>query len=223
MKFGIELFGMNYVPAPELAQVESKIEELRMVWLRKDDWNNKWEEIKPTLFVDIDWERTEELCAEYLKIITEYKKHIKEWGVTVDLNTEIALLKKNMPIVEILRKPSMRDRHWDAIKAMVNDQFDQNGNYFTLEKIKNLQLQKYYDKIYELWEVSEEQYKIEASLNAIKDRWDQDEVDIVLLKNSAEEIYIINRRSSDKINEKLEEDMLQLTTMKSNVHAEEFV
>ena len=128
-----------------------------------------------------------------------------------------------MPIVELLRKNSMRDRHWDAIKTIVNDQFDHKGQYFTLEKIKDLKLVKLYDKIYDLWEVSEQQYKIEECLNEIKYRWEADKIEVVLLKNSEEEIYIINRKSADKINEKLENDLMELTTKKSNIHAEEFI
>jgi len=121
MKFGIDLFGMNFVAPPELQQVEQKIEELRMIWLKKDEWNNCWDQIKITLFKDIHWEEIETLTDQYLAVMNEYKKHIKEWGVTIDLRNEIDLLKKTMPIVELLRKPSMRDRHWLEIKRTVND------------------------------------------------------------------------------------------------------
>ena len=66
MKFGMDLFKMNFVPAPELVQVETKIEELRMVWMKKQEWNDKWDELKIIKFPDIVWEQIEEICKEFI-------------------------------------------------------------------------------------------------------------------------------------------------------------
>lgn len=35
MQFGFDLFSMNYMAPPQLDQMETKIEELKMVWTKK--------------------------------------------------------------------------------------------------------------------------------------------------------------------------------------------
>lgn len=224
MQFGFELFDMNYMPPPELEQMETKIEELKVVWMKKAEWDAKWDQVKPIKFIDISWDDISSMCDQYLSGLKGWKQHIQEWGISMHLKNTYELLKLNMPIVELLRRPSIRPRHWDEVKKLVGDQFDQESQYFDLEKWMKLSFDKHHASIENLVSESEEQYKIEMALKEIKDRWIVESLDLVEFKSSEQKmIFVINGKSADKVNEKLEEDLLQLTTMKSSVHAEQFV
>ena len=39
MKFGFDLFNINYVPSPDLKDVEDAIEQLEQVWKDKEKWD----------------------------------------------------------------------------------------------------------------------------------------------------------------------------------------
>lgn len=53
MKFGFELFKINYVPIPELKHIELGISNLDQIWKKKKDWLTQWDELKQTKFVDV--------------------------------------------------------------------------------------------------------------------------------------------------------------------------
>lgn len=43
MRFGFDLFNINYAPSPELESVEKEISNLQEVWKTKDEWDREWE------------------------------------------------------------------------------------------------------------------------------------------------------------------------------------
>ena len=43
-------------------------------------------------------------------------KDLKEWEAYKDLKSRIEELKEVLPIIEELKKPSIKSRHWESIK-----------------------------------------------------------------------------------------------------------
>jgi dynein heavy chain len=50
MKFGVDLFKIQYVPSPDLEYVEKEIANLEKVWKQKDEWDSRWEGIQKIRF-----------------------------------------------------------------------------------------------------------------------------------------------------------------------------
>jgi dynein heavy chain len=53
-----------------------------------------------------------EQIAKYNEQCLRLPKDLKEWNAYKKLKQEIEDLKEILPIIEQLRKPSIRDRHW---------------------------------------------------------------------------------------------------------------
>ena len=52
-----------------------------------------------------------------------------------------------MPLIEDLKNPAMRERHWEQLKEEIQQLFDHTGDDFTLEKIMELGLEQYHEVI----------------------------------------------------------------------------
>ena len=222
MGFGFRLFSYNYVPEPALGQVETEIENLRTIWNKKKEWNHKWNELKQIKFVNIDIDHVTEVCQKFLNDIKTYDKHMQGWGVTKDLKQEIQKIIDNMPIVDILRQPCITKNHWaSTIKLVSNEIFNTTGDYFTLEKFIDLGFDKVIDKINETSENAQAEYKVLLMLNKIKADWTDLKIDLTSIANSPD-IFVVKKDSVTAINNKLEEDMVKLASLKTNLSAAEY-
>jgi dynein heavy chain len=72
-----------------------------------------------------------------------------------------------MPLISDLRDEAMRDRHWKELKFEVKEEFDEESEEFTLEKIFDLGINNHGEKIAELADNARKELKIELQLKDI--------------------------------------------------------
>jgi dynein heavy chain len=221
MKFGFDLFKEPEVAVPDLVNVEKEIENLKLIWFKKKEWKDAWNILKEIQFSKINTEDVKMECTRFLEDIKAFDKHIQAWGVSKDLVSEIQLVIDNMPIIDTLRQPYMRERHWISTKSLVNKQFDHTQEFFTLERFIELAFTSVLDKIYETSENAQAQYRVEILLTKIKQDWSKLNIDLNPMPNSPD-IYVVKRDSIGAISSRLEEDMVTLATLKTNISAIEF-
>lgn len=54
-----------------------------------------------------------------------------DWTICAFLKTQIETFKRTMPLIQDLKNPAMRDRHWTQLKDEVQKPFDQNSEIST--------------------------------------------------------------------------------------------
>lgn len=81
MKFGFDLFKINYVPSPDLEYVEKEISSLEDVWNTKENWDNKYKEFCKLKFKDAKIEELDDEADDYTKKLTQYPKEMKKWEI----------------------------------------------------------------------------------------------------------------------------------------------
>jgi len=52
-----------------------------------------------------------------------------DWTVCGSLKSRIETFKKTMPLIQDLKNPAMRDRHWQQLKDEVQKQFDETSEW----------------------------------------------------------------------------------------------
>lgn len=50
-----------------------------------------------------------------------------EWTICGSLKGEIETFKRTMPLIQDLKNPAMRERHWEQLKEEVQKPFDQKS------------------------------------------------------------------------------------------------
>ena len=102
----------------------------------------------------------------------------KGWSICDSLKQKIETFKRTMPLIQDLRNPAMRPRHWDQLKEEVQRPFDENSKEFTLELIIELGLDQYSEAIGEISAAASKELAIENALSTIGSSWETTELDI---------------------------------------------
>lgn len=133
-------------------------------------------------------------CNAYIGILEEIKKWLKF-----------------LPLCGQLRDPSMRERHWDMIRAKVNSNFVIDKN-LRLVDIYDLELGKVAEDIEEITDQAMQEAKMEKTLNLIENFW----VDITFdfQQHKGSDVQML--RLSEENFETLEEHQTQVNAMFSS-------
>ena len=68
----------------------------------------------------------------------------KEWTIGDSLKSRVETFDRTMPLIQDLKNPAIRERHWEQLKDEIQHMFDHTGDSFTLEKIMELSLEQHY-------------------------------------------------------------------------------
>ena len=89
-----------------------------------------------------------------------------------NLNKRIEDFQIVLPLLQELAKPSVMVRHWDELRALVKNDFDQESADFTLEFIISLKLENVADEVLEITDGADKQLKIEQDIKEINGIWE---------------------------------------------------
>lgn len=156
-------------------QVEKEIDELKVIWDIKKNWDQKWIDYKEIQFETLAVDLMEGDAEDELQKLRELSKDQKEYKVYEYVQNELKKFVQTMPIIKSIQEPYMRNRHWKELRYEVKDDFDEKGEDFTLEYMFKLNLTEYEDKISELTDRAIKQLAIETGLNLIEKKWTEEE------------------------------------------------
>jgi len=129
-----------------------------------------------------------------------------------------------LPIIGILKKDSIKDRHWEALneKVAANHHRIPYDNYevFVVEDLTKAKVLEYQEDIDEIGESAEKQKKIELTLKEIEGFWDTREFDFGPW--GKRENSVLAGLSVQEITEKLEEDQMTLSSINAQRHVAPF-
>lgn len=127
------------------------------------------------LWVDVSVEKIsamEEAARKYGEQCLKLPKDLKEWQAYKELKCSIENLKTLTPIITILKKDAVKDRHWEALndKCVHRIPYDQL-ELFIIEDLTKAKVLDLLEDIDEIGESAEKQKKIEIALAEINEFW----------------------------------------------------
>ena len=173
MKFGLDIFEIEPVQYHELAFVEREMKQLNEIWTVKEQWDGEWDAWKAVSFYDLKMDDMDDRAVEFQEQIKNFDKEVRQWGVFEYMRQRIDQFRTAMPLIADLRDEAMRERHWKELKFEVKEEFDEGAPEFTLEKIFDLGLNNYGEKIAELADNARKELKIEIQLEEIRRIWEE--------------------------------------------------
>lgn len=113
-------------------------------------------------------EKANDLQGRVLRL----SKTMKKWPVWNELRDRIERFRATMPLIEDLKNPAMRERHWTELKEEIHDSgFDPDSEAFSLGTLFQLGIQQHAETIGALSAIASREYTIEQSLNEISEKW----------------------------------------------------
>jgi dynein heavy chain, axonemal len=127
------------------------------------------------------------------------------------MKEKVHQFQQTMPLIQDLKNPALRDRHWDALRSEVGRYFDPKAADFTLEAVFTLGLHQHTAFVGELSTNANKELSIELSLAALALRWQSIDIDVAPYKEGNFKI-----RSTEDLFQVLEDDGVQLSSVKAS-------
>ena len=216
---GLMLFNIDEKSIKDSDFLNSELEVLQQVWSIVADWNTLWLTQSKPHMQEIDLKLLEEEIQKLLKRLAKFNKECREWDVYIRQKDKTQILKKIIPLLEELKNPAIRERHWKTLMAGMNQNFDANSKSFNLEFIVTLGIENYQELIIDISSSATKELSIELDLARIAEVWKTIPLEVVPYK---EERGYLKVKSVEVISETLEDNQVSLSSMKASKFSRAF-
>eukprot|EP00966_Prymnesium_polylepis_P043374 1006383-Prymnesium_polylepis.1 len=120
-----------------------------------------------------------------------------------------------LPLLQKLKNDAMRERHWKELKDVTGITLDMNPKTFTLQKLFEMQLDRFEEQINDICSGAGKQLTIETGINQIADVWRVQRFDVIRYMKGTQQRGLI-LRSTEEIQHTLEDQMMNLSSMTSS-------
>ena len=208
-----ELTPAIQAPSKDLEVMSADLDALAEVWQLTQDWNEIWKGIKTQSFKTLVVDQLSNTSEKYQKKVAKIAKNMKEWSVFSSLQDRILLFNRMLPVTEDLKNPSFRERHWTQLTDIVGRSIEPENETFCLEAMMDLGLEQFAEAISNISTSASKELSIEQGIKSIEASWANVELDVISYKKGSGYYKL---RSVDIIFELLEENQVNLSSMKSS-------
>ena len=178
------------------------------LWTTVHEWNEKYSLVMTQDFKSVD---VEELAKEVAVLFKDaYAMHKKlSNDVTSKLKDKTADFKLKMPVILEIGNPAMKDRHWERIFGILNQEY-YAGKIFTLEDLIAHGIFEHAESLSEVSGTASGEAQIESSLDSIRDGW-KEVIFTCLPHREQEDVFILG--GLEDVLTLLEDNQVTLQTM----------
>uniref|UniRef100_A0A8C3UWY6 Dynein axonemal heavy chain 1 n=1 Tax=Catharus ustulatus TaxID=91951 RepID=A0A8C3UWY6_CATUS len=129
-------------------------------------------------------------------------------SVATEFRDKMDDFKQYVPLIQGLRNPGMRPRHWEMLSNLVKTNVELEPS-MTFGHCLELNLQDHMESVLKVAETASKEYAIENALNKIENEWKSVSFVVVLYKNT--KTYIL--KSTDDISQLLDDHIVLVQSM----------
>ncbi|XP_051777061.1 dynein axonemal heavy chain 1 [Erpetoichthys calabaricus] len=206
------LFGLPVTNYEKLQKMTRELQPYRDLWTTTSDWLRWQDSWMHDPLTTIDPEQLERNVNESYKNMHKCVKQFKDipacQAVAVGIRTKIEDFKPFIPLVQGLRNPGMRNRHWEILSEQIDMTVKPKAN-LTLSKCLELKLQDHIVTIAGVAEIAGKEYAIEQALDKMENEWGNVMFDILSYKETG--TYIL--KSPDEASQLLDDHIVMTQSM----------
>ncbi|GBG32973.1 Dynein heavy chain 2, axonemal [Hondaea fermentalgiana] len=220
LKPGLGIFQIDLPESQELGWTETELSVLDQIWKLKHDWTEQWKEWKDNKFDNLVLGDMEMSAAQYTKSIGKLAREkgfqgsaggAKKFGSYQALKELIDQFRQTLPLIQDLKNPAIRVRHWNQLKVEIQKEFDPFADTFTLSAVFSLGLHMHGEFISEMSANANKELAIEQSLKDIEETWSTIDIEM----GDYKEVYW-KVKSTEEMFTQLEDNQVALSTMKAS-------
>ncbi|GET88803.1 dynein heavy chain, putative [Leishmania tarentolae] len=171
---GIEIFALEKPPLDDLVKAEEQLQVLRRLWTLVRSWRTFTHTWKHMYFMKLNSERMLEDIEDTRREVLQLRKEMEQMDVWLHLKDDIDLIKKILPIIDDLRTPAIRPRHWEQLKVQLDTAFElEDETSFCLQRLMESHVEMQAEFISNMAVAAREELKIETDLEKIALVWEE--------------------------------------------------
>ncbi|NXM42418.1 DYH1 protein, partial [Gymnorhina tibicen] len=206
------LFGMKVTDYSGLSKMLKEFQPYYDLWTTVSDWI-KWNEswMNDSL-LKIEAEELEKNVIDSVKTMQRCVKQFKDspdcQSVAMDFRDKMDDFKQYVPLIQGLRNPGMRSRHWEMLSNQIKADVELEPS-MTFGRCLELNLQDHMESILKVAETASKEYAIESALNKIENEWKSVAFIVTLYKDT--KTYIL--KGTDDISQLLDDHIVLVQSM----------
>ncbi|CAN0142261.1 unnamed protein product, partial [Pylaiella littoralis] len=217
---GEELFALKITTHSELVKIKKESCLLDQLYGLYMDVLQTLERYREVLWTSAGEELAamSEMVASFDSRCRKMPKKLREWEAFQVLLRKITDFQEILPIIENLRKPSIKPRHWQEVMTIAETDFPYERENFSLADIMDSPILQFKDDVEEICEGADKQLLIAEKLDDVTDQWDHASFEFTSWKSRGVPVL----KAYGGTIEELEEAQLQLQTLLSMRHVTPF-
>ncbi|KAK9309948.1 hypothetical protein QLX08_000576 [Tetragonisca angustula] len=187
-----KLFGMKVVPFEHLHKLMRDFEPYRNLWLTASDWL-KWYDIwMDNPLMNVDGSQIDILVADMYRVMTRAIRTFQEFpkvqAIAIAIKEQIDEFKPYISLIQALREPGMKDRHFEQLSAQTGIQMALKPA-ITFKSLLILGIQEFEELVKSVADIAAKEYATERTLNKMIEEWEMIVLELLPYKTTG--TYII--------------------------------
>lgn len=182
-----KLFGVAVVPFDGLIKLIKEFEPYKTLWITASDWLRAFEIYMDNPICNIDGEAIERTVTDMyktmLKSIRTFADIEAVQSIAIEIKNQIEEFKPLIPLLQSLRNPGMRPRHWEEFKEETGINLAW-GPTITFKDCLNQGVAKHTDKLVQVAESASKEYTIEQTLVKMMNEWETSLMELTPYKDT---------------------------------------
>ncbi|XP_076603478.1 dynein axonemal heavy chain 1 [Chaetodon auriga] len=206
------LFGIPVTNYDHLQKLVKDFQPYKDLWTTASDWLRWHEGWLSDPLSSIDPEQLERQVTDAHKTIHKCIKQFKDIPdcqmVATAIRGKIEDFRPYIPLIQGLRNPGMRSRHWEMLSERIQMKVKPKAN-LTFSRCLELGLQNHVNDIAHVAEVAGKEYTIEQALEKMEQEWSVVDFDVLPYKETG--TYIL--KSPDEASQLLDDHIVMTQSM----------
>ena len=165
-----QLFDVTVDNWKEIRQCRQELCWLKLVWDHVELVENIFVSWRATLWPDVNVDEMSVMATKLQKEIKTLVKQVRPWDVYIGMMRGLQDMLVDLPLVQDLRHPAMRERHWKKLMRICGQTFVMDEK-LNLGVLLALSLHKFADPVAETVEQARMELKIDSQLQRIDATW----------------------------------------------------
>ncbi|NXD64149.1 DYH1 protein, partial [Eolophus roseicapillus] len=168
------IFGIKATNYGGLSRMVKDFQPYHDLWTTVSDWMRQHEKWMNDPLMEIDSEQIEKIVNDSLKTMQRCVRQFKDspacQGVAVEFRDKIDEFKLYVPLIQGLRNPGMRERHWEMLSESIKMDIKIDPS-LTVSRCLEMNLLDHIESISKVAEAAGKEYAIENALNKMESEW----------------------------------------------------
>ncbi|XP_034961986.1 dynein axonemal heavy chain 1 isoform X2 [Zootoca vivipara] len=206
------IFGVPVTNYDKLSRMVKDFQPFYDLWTTASDWLRWADSWMNDPLSAIDAEQLEKNVNESFKTMHKCVKQFKDipacQDVAMEIRGKIEEFRPYIPLIQGLRNPGMRNRHWEMLSEEIKINVRPKAN-LTFARCLEMNLQDHIEAIAKIAEIAGKEYSIEHALDKMEHEWEYILFNVVPYKET--ETFIL--KSPDEASQLLDDHIVMTQSM----------
>lgn len=211
---GERLFGTPVTDFPAITENKRVFNLLKKLYDLYNKINRSINTWSNTLWNRLKIDEITESLLDYANKCRKLPSGLKQWPTYLELKDKIDEWSEKIPLIEMMYKNGLKERHWTMLENITNTRLPVNDNDFALKDIMAAPLLENKDEVEDICQTAIKEIDIEAKLRQVIIDWSTVKVQLSSFKNRG--MLLVKGQELGEVVSQLEDSQMIMSSLASN-------